>query len=132
MKSAFRKAFVALATVTAIAACASARIPVQNFRDVPIAAKSTPTLEQVGKAITAASLAAGWQPSELKPGSILAVYKIRSHTAIVDIAYSPTAYSITFKEGDPGLKYDGQNIHQNYNDWVTQLERIIRTHVNAL
>jgi hypothetical protein len=132
MKSVACKAVVAMATVAVIAACASGRVPVQNFSDVPIAAKSAPSLEQVGRAITAGSLAAGWQASEIKPGNIMAVYKIRTHTAIVDIGYTTTSYNITFKEGDPGLKYDGQTIHQNYNDWVSQLERIIRAHVNAL
>lgn len=132
MASLIRKAVIAAATVVAIAACASARVPVQNYQNVPIEAKSNPTLEQVGKAIVAGSLAAGWQANEIRPGSIVALYKIRTHTAVVDIAYTTKAYNITFKDGDPGLKYDGQSIHQNYNDWVQSLERVIRAHVNSL
>jgi len=132
MTSILRKIVVAGATVVAIAACASARVPVHNYVDVPIAAKTNPTIEQVGRAIVNGSLAAGWQANEVRPGSIVALYKIRSHTAVVDIAYTTKSYNITFKEGDPGLKYDGQTIHQNYNDWVENLERVVRTHVNAL
>lgn len=132
MESLVRNAVVAGATAIAIAACASARVPVQNYQNVPIEAKSNPSLEQVGKAIITASQAAGWQANELKPGSIVALYKIRTHTAVVDIAYTTKAYNITFRDGDPGLKYDGQSIHQNYNDWVQSLERVIRVHVNSL
>jgi hypothetical protein len=132
MASLVRKAVIAGATAVAIGACASAQVPVQNYQNVPIEAKSNPSLEQVGKAIIAGSQAAGWQASELRPGSIVALYKIRTHTAMVDIAYTTKAYNITFKDGDPGLKYDGQTIHQNYNSWVQTLERIIRVHVNAL
>jgi len=89
-------------------------------------------MEQVGRAIVTGSMAAGWQANEVRPGNIVAVYKIRSHIAVVDIAYTTTSYNITFKEGDPGLKYDGQTIHQNYNGWVESLERLIRTYTNAL
>lgn len=50
----------------------------------------------------------------------------------MDIPYDTKSYGIVFKEGDAGLKYDGQNIHQNYNGWVEDLERVIRVHLNAL
>ena len=131
MKTMFRLLFCSLAAIV-IGACASASVPVRNFAAVPIAAKSNPTLDQVGKTIAKAGAAAGWQMSEIKPGHIIGTYKIRSHTAVVDVVYSTASYDITFKTGDPALKYDGQNIHQNYNGWVENLELIIRSHVNAL
>jgi hypothetical protein len=130
--TAVRRAFVGTATVIAIAACASASVPVQNYQAVPIAAKTNPSLDQIGKAIVSGSSAAGWQANEVRPGVIVATYKIRQHFAIVDIAYTNNAYNITFKEGDPGLKFDGSTIHQNYNGWVNNLEKVIRAHVNAL
>lgn len=132
MRTIVRNALVAGATAIALVACASARVPVQNYQDVPIEAKSNPSLGDVSKAILTASLAAGWQANEIRPGNIVALYKIRSHLAVVDITYTTKSYNITFKEGDAGLKYDGQTIHQNYNDWVQNLERVIRVHVNAL
>lgn len=115
-----------------VGACASASVPVHNFSAIPIGAKSNPTLDDVGKAIVKAGLVAGWQMSEVKPGYIIGTYRIRSHVAVVDVTYSTTTYDITFKSGDPGLKYDGQTIHQNYNGWVENLEVLIRSHVNAL
>jgi hypothetical protein len=121
-------------TAIILGACASASVPVHNFAAVPINAKSTPTLDDVGKAIIKAGAAAGWQMSDIKPGNILATYKIRSHLAVVEVTYSPTAYNIAFKSGDDSLRYnsEAQTIHQNYNGWVENLDVAIRTHVNAL
>ena len=117
-----------------LGACASASVPVHNFSAVPITAKSTPTLDDVGKAIVKAGIAAGWQMSDIKPGYIIGTYKVRKHTAIVDVTYSPTTYNIVFKSGDENLKYDSQaqTIHQNYNGWVENLDVLIRAHVNSL
>ena len=124
----FVYSFVAIAIV----ACASAKVPVHNYSGVPISAKSNPTLDDVGKAIVKGGTAAGWQMSEIKPGAIIATYKVRTHTAVVDVKYTTATYDIVFQTGDPGLKYDAGTIHQNYNTWVENLELLIRTHVNAL
>ena len=115
-----------------IAACASGSVPVHNFSGIPIGAKSAPTLDAVGKAIIAAGVTAGWQMTQIKPGHMIGTYKIRNHLAVVDVTYSSTTYDIIFKSGDPGLKYDGHTIHENYNRWVEDLERLVRSHVNAL
>jgi len=115
-----------------MAACASASVPVRNFNNVPVNAKQSPSLEDVGKAITRGGTAAGWQMSEVRPGHIVGTYRIRKHLAVVDVTYTASTYDIVFKDGDPGLRYDGQNIHQNYNDWVAELEKVIRAHLSAL
>lgn len=117
-----------------VAACASAQEPVNNFSGVPLGAKSSPSLDQVGKAIRQAGTVAGWQMSEIKPGHLVGVYKIRTHTAIVDVTYTTSTYDIKFLEGDPGLRYDAAagTIHEQYNKWVGGLERVIRVHVNSL
>ncbi|HEX6529796.1 MAG TPA: hypothetical protein VF004_08265 [Burkholderiales bacterium] len=115
-----------------MAACASASVPVRNFSNVPLGAKQNPSLEEVGKAITRGGAAAGWQMSEVRPGHAVGTYRIRKHLAVVDVTYTTSTFDITFKDGDPGLRYDGQNIHQNYNDWVGELEKVIRAHLSAL
>jgi hypothetical protein len=118
--------------VITIGACASARVPVHNFSEVPIKTKTNPTLDEVGKTIVKGGVAAGWQMSEMRPGVMIGTYKVRSHTAVVDVTYSTSAYNIIFKTGDEGLKYEGGTIHQNYNAWVENLELLIRTHLEAL
>src|SRR5215510_9275722 len=124
--------WAALAIV--VGACASASVPVRNYSAVPITANSSPSLEAVGKAITRGGQSAGWQMSEVRPGYIVGTYRIRKHLAVVDVNYTASAYDITFKDGDEGLRYDSaaKTIHQNYNDWVSELERVIRVHVNGL
>jgi hypothetical protein len=119
-------------TAVTIAACASASVPVHNFSGVPVGAKSDPTLEQVGKTIAKAGVSAGWQMSEIRPGHIVGTYKIRRHLAVVDVTYTTKTYDIKYKDGTADLRYDGQNIHQNYNTWVEELERVIRAHLSAL
>ncbi|HZO01687.1 MAG TPA: hypothetical protein VFB93_10840 [Burkholderiales bacterium] len=129
---AMRRFVVGSVIAAVVAACASASVPVHNFSAVPVAAKSNPTLEQVGAAITKGGTAAGWQMSEVKPGHAIGTYRVRRHLAVVDVTYNTSTYDITFKHGDAGLKYDGQTIHQNYNSWVEDLEKVIRAHLNAL
>lgn len=129
---AISRVFLWAAFPLAMIACASASVPVQNFSGVPIGAKQSPSLEEIGKAITRGGSAAGWQMSEVRPGHIVGTYRIRKHLALVDVTYSTSTYDIKFKDGDPGLRYDGTNIHQNYNDWVAELEKVIRAHLSAL
>ena len=133
MQAISRFCFWAALAIT-IGACASASVPVRNYSSVPIAAKSNPSLEAVGKAIARGGQAAGWQMSEVRPGYSVGTYRIRKHLAVVDVNYTASAYDTTFKDGDEGLRYDGaaKTIHQNYNDWVSELERVIRVHVNGL
>jgi hypothetical protein len=133
MQAVSRFLFYSLAVIL-IGGCASASMPVHNFSAVPIGAKSNPTLDEVGKAIVKGGATAGWQMTELKPGHILGSYRIRRHLAVVDVTYSTTTYNINFKSGDEGLKYDAQaqTIHQNYNAWVEELEKLIRSVLNAL
>lgn len=120
------------AVALVLLACASAIVPVHDFTNVSIAARSSVTQEEVGKTIAKAGAAAGWHMSEVRPGHIVGSYRIRSHLAVVDVTYSTSAFNIKFKDGDAGLKYDGQNIHQNYNSWVEELEKVIRAHLSAL
>lgn len=129
---AISRAFLGPALAVVMAACASASVPVRNFENVPVNAKQNPSLEEVGKAIIRGGTAAGWQMSEVRPGHAVGTYRIRRHLAVVDVTYTTSAFDIKFKDGDPGLRYDGTNIHQNYNDWVAELEKVIRAHLSGL
>jgi len=48
---------------------------------------------------------------------------------VVDIPYSATNYSIKFKGGENLNAADG-SIHKNYNGWVQNLDRAIRTEMS--
>ena len=113
-----------------IAACAT---PVLNVTDVPVQTNSgqKASLDDVGKAITRAGVALGWQMKTVKPGNIVATLNLRGHTAVVDVTYDTQTYNITYKDS-VNLKYDGKNIHPNYNGWIQNLDRGIRAQISAL
>ena len=120
-KSAIR--YVAL-IVAAFAVASCAPIPVYNVESAEMATSSTATLEAVTKTIKQAGVGLGWQMQDVKPGQIEGKLFLRRHIAVVDIVFDTKAFSIRYKDST-NLKYDGTNIHKNYNGWVQNLERAI-------
>ena len=123
-------AIVASVFALAIAGCVTA--PVYNVTRAPVtSSKANVTLDDVSKAIVRAGTQLGWQMKETKPGHILATLYLRTHVAVVDVNYSTTSYSITYKDSTD-LDYDGTNIHKNYNGWIQNLDKGIRTQLSLL
>ena len=85
------------------------------------------TLEQVTKAIVNAGVGLKWTMVVTKPGQIVATQNLRTHTAIVDIAYNTKTYSITYKDS-VNLNYNAekQTIHKAYSGWVQNLDNAIK------
>jgi hypothetical protein len=50
---------------------------------------------------------------------------LRTHTAMVDIPFTASTYSIVYKSS-VNLDQQGATIHQNYNGWVQNLDQAIR------
>lgn len=68
---------------------------------------------------------------QMEPGYIVGTLKLRSHVAVVDIRHTTKSYSITYKDST-NLDYDGTNIHRNYNGWISNLDRAIKTQLATL
>jgi PBP1b-binding outer membrane lipoprotein LpoB len=119
------------AGIMLVAACAPA--PVLNISKAPVQTVSgqKASLDEVGKAITRAGVALGWEMKTVKPGNIIGTLKLRNHLAVVDITYDTQTYSITYKDST-NLKYNGETIHKNYNSWIKNLDQGIRTQLSAL
>jgi hypothetical protein len=102
---------------------------IYNIKDAPIntASGSTPSLEDVQKAIITAGTGLNWSMAVVKPGHIVGTLNVRSHQAVVDITYNSKTYSITYKDST-NLKYnaDKQTIHENYRSWIQNLDNNIR------
>jgi hypothetical protein len=102
---------------------------IYNVKDAPIntASGSTPSLEDVQKAIVTAGTGLNWSMAVVKPGHIVGTLNVRSHTAVVDIMYNSKTYSITYKDST-NLKYDAEKktIHENYRSWIQNLDNNIR------
>ncbi len=114
-----------------LAACTVA--PIYNVTDAPVATPSGKTLQasQVRQAIITAGAALGWRIVDAGPGHLEGSLNLRTHTAVVDIPYSATKYSIQFKSGENLNVANGQ-IHKNYNGWVQNLDRGIRASLASL
>jgi hypothetical protein len=117
---------LALIILTGIYLASCARtMPIYNVSSAPVAAPSGPlSTAQVRAAIIDALHDKGWTVRQDNPGRVEAEVLVRTHRADVEIDYSATQYSITYK-GSENLLYDGSTIHRNYNKWIVLLERQI-------
>lgn len=105
--------------------------PIRNVVDAPVMATGNYTLNSVRDSIITAGQGLGWGMKEIKPGVILGTLFVRTHMAKIQIAYNKKNYSITYKDS-AGLKYDGTNIHSNYNGWILNLEQRINSQLAGL
>ena len=127
-----RKIILMGMAVMMLAGCATPH-PVRNVNDEPVVAPAgrAVSLDEVGKAILRAGGTLGWQMKLVEPGYIVGTLKLRSHVAVVDIRYTTKNYNITYKDST-NLNYDGTNIHNNYNGWISNLDRAIKTQLANL
>jgi hypothetical protein len=106
--------------------------PVYDVTSAPVASsKANPTMDDIGKAIVRAGAGLGWQMQPTQPGSILGTLALRDHKAVVDVTYDLKSYSIKYKDST-NLDYDGTKIHGNYNGWIQNLDKAIRTQLSLL
>ena len=121
----FKRILVAVCVVLLLAGCTTR--PIMNVTDQPVvtAAGKALTADQVRNAILAAGTNLGWVMTPVSPGLVSGRLMLRDHVAVVDIRYSATTYSITYKDST-NLNYRDGQIHRNYNSWIENLDRDIR------
>ena len=107
------------------------------------------TQEQVKEAIEEGAERVGWLAKEAKNDKILATYRIRSHSVVVEISYSADSYDIRYKSSSRlkmfcseedkqaarNMKLTGQAtcpgnadplyLHGNYEVWINELKQSI-------
>jgi hypothetical protein len=120
----------ALLVAASLSACTT--VPVMNVNSAPAtnAAGKSLTPEQVRSAIVRAGAALGWQMRDDGPGKLVGTLQLRDHTAVVDIPYSSSNYSINYKSS-VNLQESGGQIHKNYNGWIQNLNRGINAQLSA-
>lgn len=121
-----KRILILISGLLLIVACKTA--PVLNVNNEPVnnvSGQSSLTLKQVEKVIVGAAIKRGWKPRVLNPGLVEARLDLRQHTAIINIAYTPSAYSIKYVDSQ-NLLYKEGTIHRNYNSWITHLSRDIQ------
>ena len=114
-----------LAATLVLSAC-STSVPIRNFdsNPVPQTANKTHTADSVKTNILKACMKLGWTCRASEDGKILGKLDIRKHQLRVDINYNATEYSIDYKDSI-NLDYDGDKIHRQYINWVSNLVRNI-------
>jgi len=128
--------FLAAATLLTAATMAQAGCmrcdPILNINDAPVTSASGKPLtdDQVKGAIVRAGAALGWNMKEAGPGKLVATIALRKHLAEIEIPYSPSKYSITYKSS-VNLDEGGGQIHKNYNGWIQNLNRGITAQLAA-
>ena len=131
MNTTLKTTLAVAAAAFLLAACPT--VPIQNVNDAPISTTSGKRLSasQVRAAIVTAGTALGWQIRDEGPGRLEGTLHLRNHTAVVDIPYSASKYSIVFKRSENLEEADGK-IHKNYNGWVQTLDRQNRTEISRM
>ena len=101
-----------------------------NVRGAPGTSKAV-SMADVETAIRRAGHGLGWQIVPQGPGKAEGILVLREHRAVVDITYDTKSYSILYKDSS-NLNYDGKTIHSNYNGWIQNLDKAIRTQLDLL
>lgn len=129
-----------LACALVVSASAAARTPepVVNYSNLAIAPASGKALSaaDVQQLIKSAAETRKWVISGVADGKMLAKKSWNNkHTIIVDISYSPTSYSIVYRDSID-MKYQTLNgvttIHPHYNRFVRELVEAIRLDLTML
>ena len=106
--------------------------PIMNVSDAPVSTnKPKASMDDIRTAIVRAGAGLGWQMTPDRPGHITGRLALRTHVAVVDIDYSLKSYSIKYKEST-NLDQDGDKIHRNYNGWIQNLDKAIKTQLSLL
>lgn len=123
---------IACAATVLVAGCARTGA-IYNVTDSPVATPGGKTLTaaNVRAAIVTAGTANGWRIVDAGPGKLEGTLNLRTHLAVVEIPYSARSYSIVYKRSENLYEANGQ-IHSNYNGWVQNLDRAIRTELSRI
>ena len=101
-----------------------------SVRGAPGTSKAV-SMADVETAIRRAGHGLGWQIVPQGPGRAEGTLVLRDHRAVVNITYDTKNYSITYKDS-ANLHYDGKTIHSNYNGWIQNPDKAIRTQLDML
>ena len=105
--------------------------PIQDYHNIALPIAKPLTEAQMQGAITRAATGLGWTVVNTEPGLMQATLRLRAHTAIVDIRYTESDYSILYNTSINLEARDGK-IHPNYNSWVNNLKRDISAEISRL
>jgi hypothetical protein len=100
--------------------------PIRNVQAEPVvvAPGRTASADNVRDAILRAGASLGWNMQPTAPGVVAGLLNLRTHTAEIEVQYSPQSYNIVYKNSTNLDASNGQ-IHKNYNGWIENLNSAI-------
>ena len=130
------KSTIALILVSVLALAGCRVQPLENINDAPYGASPATapvqlTMEDYEKAIIRAGTRRNWVFERIDTGHLVGTVDVRGkHTAVVDVKFTNTNFSITYKSSK-NLNHDASRgeIHPNYNHWVRNLRKDIQAEV---
>jgi hypothetical protein len=124
----FRATLTSLALAVLLAACGGGLVPLYNVRNAPVVTGrgQMASAPEVRDALMRALVERSWQVDREGPDGIVATQVSRGHSATVLIQYNPSAYSISYLDSSPGLRFNGADIHRRYNEWIDRLDNAIQ------
>lgn len=122
-------AIMLAAAALGFAGCAHQQ-PINNVVNAPftLPAGKSLSMNQISNAIVTAGKQLGWQMTPTGPGRITGRLALRTHVADVDVEHDTKSYSIKYRDSQNLNAKDGM-IHKNYNGWIENLDKAIRTQV---
>jgi hypothetical protein len=126
----FKRIFSIVALLGLVAACGRVD-KIYSVENAELGAPPSATMEQVGQAIERAATGLGWTVAPERPGAMIATLDVRTHKAVIRIAYDTKRFSIAYRDS-VNLKYDGTDIHYRYNSWIRNLRNEIEKEAAAI
>ena len=125
-------AMLVAAAALVLGACATGQ-PIYNVTEAPIILTpgKTATMQQVQTAIIRAGTRLGWQMQPEGPGKLSGRLAVRQHLAVIDVEHNTKAYSIKYRDSS-GLNAQDGTIHKNYNGWIQNLDKAIRSELTLI
>jgi hypothetical protein len=124
---------VAAAALVFLGACGQTQ-PIYNVESAPIIlppGKKQPTMNEVTTAIMRAGTRLGWTMAPEGPGRLSGRIALRTHTAVIDVDHTTKSYTIKYRDSSNLDARDGM-IHRNYNGWIQNLDKAIRSELTLL
>lgn len=115
-----------IVAVASLAGCARTA-PINNI-DQPVIGHYSDN--QMRQAIVEAGITRHWVMTPVAPGVINGRLAQRGHVANIRVDYTPSRYSIYYVSSENLLAADNE-IHRNYNNWVTALNQDIQVRLSA-
>ena len=123
---------IAVLSILSLTGCRSAQV--QNVPEqIIVSNKDNLTNDDVFKAIVRAGSSLGWIVSKKDNNTAIATLNVREHQAVVTVSYNTKTFSINYLSS-MNLKYNSatNEIHSNYNGWISNLHRKIQAEINTL